>query len=256
MFVYNLAYVIRFLLGRVLAKALDKDQELGLPYVVIGVLWVLLTVIALLSFNLGNWYFSFFYFQCSSEIKFIHRAHDDDVETQRDQMSRRNNTIFYVVAFANIVSVLLLGGVEAVQAWKFNRQWWDSNGNVVDEPLLVGSRILVGIFQMISFAVLAIATLRIRKFLVEKNMADMLNSKMMVLHVVCFLLYVCAGIAFYVSEIHYYMVDTSGPAEKRAATESLITILIAANISCFFAMIFQLLIFLRLSNIEVTKTNQ
>jgi len=114
MFVYNLAYVIRFLLGRVLAQALDKDQELGLPYVVIGVMWVLLTVIALLSFNLGNWYFSFFYFQCSSEIKFLHRTKDGDVEAQRDQMSRRNNTIFYVVAFANVVSVLILGGVEAV----------------------------------------------------------------------------------------------------------------------------------------------
>lgn len=87
-------------------------------------------------------------------------------------------------------------------------------------------------------------------------MADMLNSKMMVLHVVCFLLYVCAGIAFYVSEIHYYIVDTTDLAKKRAATESLITILIAANISCFFAQIFQLLIFLRLSNVDVTKTNQ
>lgn len=71
------------------------------------------------------------------------------MEEQRDKMMRRNKILYYVICFGNIFSVLVLGGVVGIQAWKFNQaaDWWQSDGNYsVDEPLLLGARMLVGIF--------------------------------------------------------------------------------------------------------------
>lgn len=71
MMTYNLAYLIRFGVGRVLDEGKDQRRELGAFYISLGVLWILLTVAGLLSFNLGSWYFGFHYFKCASEIKLI-----------------------------------------------------------------------------------------------------------------------------------------------------------------------------------------
>lgn len=76
MMAYNVAIIVRYGIGRILANALDKERLLGWPYQVCGMMWVLMTVVGLLSFNLGNWYFGFHYFQCSSEIKFIKVTQD------------------------------------------------------------------------------------------------------------------------------------------------------------------------------------
>lgn len=51
------------------------------------------------------------------------------------------------------------------------------------------------------------ATLRIRKYIVTQNMADELNAKMMLMHMLSFSLYIVSGVIFYIAEIHYYTVS-------------------------------------------------
>jgi hypothetical protein len=71
MAVYNLAVLLRFASGRVLDEGKDKGGSLGPFYITLGICWTLCLVIYLLAFNLGNLYFGFHYFKCSTEIGFL-----------------------------------------------------------------------------------------------------------------------------------------------------------------------------------------
>lgn len=140
--------------------------------------------------------------------------------------------------FGNVFAVVLLGGICGIQAWKYNQHYWQTDGNfTVDEPLILTSRILVGLFQLVSFVFIAVATVRIRKYIVSKNMADELNAKMMFLHVFSFSFYIISGTVFYIAEINYYETDVSDPVKKKNATQQLMMILCFSNISCFLAQI-------------------
>jgi hypothetical protein len=72
--------------------------------------------------------------------------------------------------------------------------------------LEISSRLLVGVMQGISFIFLTIGTLRIRKHLINGNMRNSLNERMIWLHALSFLFYMLCGIAFYIALLHYYFV--------------------------------------------------
>lgn len=74
MMVFNSAYLARFAAGRILDVKKDEivpGEKLTGVWVFLAVSWIVLSVVALLAFNLGNWVFSFHYFKCASEMKFL-----------------------------------------------------------------------------------------------------------------------------------------------------------------------------------------
>ena len=70
----NLTALIRIVLGEYIMDPL-KDRNggalVGFWPSFAGVCDALLMTIELTAFNLGNWYFAFHYFKCSSELKFL-----------------------------------------------------------------------------------------------------------------------------------------------------------------------------------------
>lgn len=73
-------------------------------------------------------------------------------------------------------------------------------------------------------------------------MADELNAKMMLMHMLSFSLYIVSGVVFYIAEIHYYTVPINTLA-RQEATQNMMVILCLTNISSFLAQVFQVLIF-------------
>jgi hypothetical protein len=84
MMIFNIFVLARYGIGRIISREYcDANIEgcdctaimdgspvcdIGFWYKVGGVIWALSIIIYLLSFNLGQWYFSFYYYKCSSEM--------------------------------------------------------------------------------------------------------------------------------------------------------------------------------------------
>lgn len=106
----------------------------------------------------------------------------------------------------------------------------------------MGTRILVGVFQLVSFTFLAVGTLKIRRYICENNMRNEMNTRIMIFHILSLVFYVSTGLGFYISEANYYF-------DPDSTTE--VTVLITVSIcqiSTFTAQMLQLAILYRLGN--------
>ena len=62
MLIFNVFVLIRFICVSLFIR--DMNEFLA-------IVWVLCIMVSLTAFNLGNWYFGFHYFKCSSEMEMI-----------------------------------------------------------------------------------------------------------------------------------------------------------------------------------------
>jgi len=71
MMIYNIVALVRFICSDYLEKQreLQNGKLIGKKDMIIGGLAWLCIVVGLLTFNLGNWYFGFHYFKCSTEME-------------------------------------------------------------------------------------------------------------------------------------------------------------------------------------------
>ena len=156
-------------------------------------------IIKLLAFNLSTLNFGFHYYKCSSEIQFLSRSGRAS-QMELEHKKRINNIIYYVLFFLNFISCIAFGLIVFNEGIK-TRLFGNPNPDTVLE---ISSRFSVGVMQGISFIFLTIGTFRIRKHLINANMRDSLNERMIWLHALSFLFYILCGIVFYVALWNYF----------------------------------------------------
>lgn len=66
-------------------------------------------MVSLTAFNLGNWYFGFHYFKCSSEMEFIIDVDADKSQDALANVQEKNELLFKLIAYLNIVVILVYG---------------------------------------------------------------------------------------------------------------------------------------------------
>ena len=74
LFVYNLSALMRMGVGRIILDPIKDAHDnalFGFWPMFAGVCDSVLITTMLISFNMGNWYFAFHYFKCSTEMKFL-----------------------------------------------------------------------------------------------------------------------------------------------------------------------------------------
>ena len=187
-------------------------------------------MVTLLAFNLGNWYFGFYYFKCSSEIPFIGKR-KEEVREELIALQKRNKLIFVSVAVGNIVAILLLGVVYMVQAVDVNKDWGEFT---VNEGQILAVKLIVGTCQLVSFVFLLVGTFRIHRQIKKQRMCKKTNTRMMTMHVLSFTLYILSGMIYYVAEINYY----TKPNDQENAAQFVLECISFAFVCQFFAQLF------------------
>ena len=66
-------------------------------------------MVSLTAFNLGNWYFGFHYFKCSSEMEFIIDVDADKSQDALANVQEKNELLFKLIAYLNIAVILVYG---------------------------------------------------------------------------------------------------------------------------------------------------
>lgn len=74
---------------------------------------------------------------------------------------------------------------------------------------LVGNFLLQGLVQLTSYVFLAIALVRIRKFLKNSAFKEHINNTMMTIHLACFSIYILGGMVLQVAVNYLYLTNTS-----------------------------------------------
>jgi hypothetical protein len=126
-----------------------------------------------------------------------------------------------VIYGGNIVAVVIVGIVYAIEAWQYNANHYSEPNYSSDEVAILGSRMLVGVFQLISFSFLAVGTLAIRKYIVSNNnIRNEMNTRILLFHVLTLLFYVATGLGFYVSEVFYFLDEDAETSKTVLVTVS------------------------------------
>jgi hypothetical protein len=103
MMIFNIFVLARYGIGRIISyqycegtegcgcSELKNGCEISGWYKVGGVLWALTIIIYLLSFNLGQWYFSFYYYKCSSEMECVIKSSSNHEVEKCLELKRKYN---------------------------------------------------------------------------------------------------------------------------------------------------------------------
>ena len=208
LFVYNLTALIRFYIGRQLDTFKDDHSGalLGFWPLFEGFTENICLVISLTAFNLGNWYFGFYYFKCYSETEFIERNRKDDENKEKlAALKKRNKNIFYAVAVINVLACVSVGIIFVIVQFETNSDYLnntDESRNYFEKVVI--PQMVVGALQIVSFVIVTYSTLKIRDYLCQKQLKSHINMNIMILHMLSFMFYVLSGIGYYIALFNFY----------------------------------------------------
>jgi hypothetical protein len=129
-----------------------------------GVAWGLAIIIYLLAFNVGSWYFGFYYYRCASEMNIVVKStNTGGVASGLTETQTKNQKIFVIGAIINALVVLAYGGViiyTVTNAFLFYK-FMNTDAEKL-ELFWAGLRTGVWLAQVSSFIFLLISTFQIR----------------------------------------------------------------------------------------------
>jgi hypothetical protein len=106
--------------------------------------------------------------------------------------------LYWTLLLLNLVFVTIWGSLKFWRNYEIYKKKTPSGDN-----LEFYSQILSGLMLTISFAILIYSILKIRSFIIYNGLRNLMNSKIICLHVVCFGSYVSANVLLF-AEIGVY----------------------------------------------------